>query len=206
MNALIDLKQIQYLEDETNNQARFLRESSFGWANVDIDNDAFRGMMTAHFQATNLNNQLRSLHQACKDYSVGNFEPYLDLFNRYRTELGGTWGYDPFAHLAHYFNAEYTTALPAVIEQYDCLVYMDCGYPKERNEQLEGIRKNNTGTNYSSNVVIDIEIGPSLKGYDEFYARCLSLINEYRKIGDVEECAKKILALFEPSVFKSRTS
>jgi hypothetical protein len=199
MNALIDLKQIQNLEDVTNNHVHLLRKSSFGWTNTDIECDTFKGMISAHFQATNLNNQLRSLHQVCKDYSVGNFEPYLDLFNQYREELSGSWGFDPFAHLAHYFNAEYATALPPLIEQYDHLVYMDSGYPKERNEQLESIRKNNTGTNYSPSVIVDIEIGPSLKGYDEFYAKCLSLINEYRKIGDVEECAKRILELFERS-------
>jgi hypothetical protein len=201
MNALIDLKQIQCLENEAQHYFTYLQTTSYWWVNPEYDSATFHGMMAAYFQATNLSTQLRAFHLGLVDFSVGNFDPYFDWNRLAKEEMGDGFGgeFEPFSNLSHYFDTRLVTAFPPVIEQYAALIQMVSDFPRvEETKRQHRAKSAEMGLQVSSSPEEDLAITTSLKGYNEFYTKTLALIDHYRPLGDIEVCAKRILELFNP--------
>lgn len=176
-------------------------------------------------QATNLLEQLKSLHQCCTDIVTDKLTRHMESYERYRDDE--TPPFDPFDLIRTHFDSGSIHDLPPVIEQYTALLQYASHHSRLQKAKREGLQKffGNTvqlgylvkDENGESSVIPesempegvvhtmkanqeirDIDVEYCLDKYNTFVQQCSALIKTHEQTGDYTTCAAEILKLYAP--------
>lgn len=224
--ALINLKYIGSLAMESLLLMHMVQRDFFNWdpQHEQMTSERIVTHIKTHEQGKNLNRALNRAYQTCFDFANDNHTPYKADYEKFCESDDDI--YDPFWYLTRDFVSESIHDLPKYIEQYRELMVLVRTYPELQKAKDEGLRSffggkvefsvqmtNEDGetefvkesqipqevrdTWAANDEIKHINIEYSLDRYNEFYARYLSIVEEYRPHNDPNGCARQLLTLFD---------
>ncbi|RYG33998.1 MAG: hypothetical protein EOO01_32685 [Chitinophagaceae bacterium] len=182
--AFINLKLIEELESEAEQQHMIAETQSYGWERERLlDSITYMGLMKSHFQAKNLVQQLKRLHELCTDFAAGNFEKKLEEFQQYAEE-GEV--FDPVDDIRYFFTDSNVYVLPPKIEQYAELMATVNSYARIKAVKREGFEKFFGGKVGMGYLGSDIDGATVIVPASEMPEDVLNSIEANREIKEIE--------------------
>ena len=186
-----------------------------------MPDDVFVVLVKTYKQAKNLHSKLDKLHQVCTDFAAGNFDAYIDEFEKWKET--DEEAFDPFNELESCFGCSSVDDLPPQIEQYRELLSLSQTFAEARKRKWEAFEKffgavpryyqatDETGETVMipeselpesfrhqqavNKEIADVQVEYCLDGYNQFYQQATGLLSAHMG-GDIQVCAQAILSLF----------